>query len=107
MSLLLRTDDRKQQQHAQLGMSLRISRKSDVGSVPEGEEAGSEQEGSMSKDWYIEAHEREVADYMDRHPNATWEQAYNCTADRAYDRMRDEMADAADMVRLRRKEAGL
>jgi hypothetical protein len=58
----------------------------------------------MSKDWYIEAHEREVADYMDRHPNATWGQAYNRTADRAYDRMRDEMADAADMFRQRAKE---
>jgi hypothetical protein len=58
----------------------------------------------MSKDWYIEAHEREVADYMDRYPNATWEQAYNRTADRAYDRMKDEMADAADMIRMRAKE---
>jgi hypothetical protein len=58
----------------------------------------------MSKDWYIEAHEREVADHMDRHPNATWEQAYNRTADLAYDRMRDEMADAADVLRQRAKD---
>jgi hypothetical protein len=58
----------------------------------------------MSKDWFIEAHEREVADYMDRHPNASWGQAYDRTADRAYDRMVDEMADAADALRQRRKD---
>lgn len=61
----------------------------------------------MSKDWYIEAHEREVNDYLDRHPNASWQQAYDRTADRAYDRMRDEMADAADMLRQRRKDGEL
>jgi hypothetical protein len=59
----------------------------------------------LSKDWYIEAHEREVADYMDRHPNATWEQAYDRTADSAYDRMRDEIAAAADRLRQRAKDA--
>lgn len=58
----------------------------------------------MSKEWFIKAHEREVADYLDRHPSATWEHAYDRTADRAYDRMRDEMADAADMLRLRAKD---
>ena len=58
----------------------------------------------MSKDWFIEAHEREVAQYMDRHPNASWSDAYDRTADSAYDRMRDEMADAADMIRMRAKE---
>jgi hypothetical protein len=58
----------------------------------------------MSKEWFIEAHEREVADYMDRHPNASWSDAYDRTADRAYDRMRDEMADAADAIRQRRKD---
>jgi hypothetical protein len=58
----------------------------------------------MSKEWFIEAHEREVSDYMDRHPKASWERAYNATADSAYDRMRDEMADAADMARTRAKE---
>ena len=58
----------------------------------------------MSKEWFIEAHEREVADYLDRHPNATWEQAYDRTADRAYGRMTDEMADAADAIRTRTKE---
>jgi hypothetical protein len=59
----------------------------------------------MSKDWFIEAHEREVADYMDRHPNADWTTAYERTADSAYERMRDEMADAADTIRQRRKDS--
>lgn len=59
----------------------------------------------MSKEWFIEAHEREVAEYLDRHPNAAWAQAYDRTADRAYDRMRDEIADAADLARMRAKEA--
>ena len=60
----------------------------------------------MSKDWYIAAHEREVAEYLDRHPNASWSDAYERTADRAWDRMRDEMADAADFARMRKKEGG-
>jgi hypothetical protein len=59
----------------------------------------------MSKEWFIEAHEREVADYMDRHPNASWGQAYDRTADRAFDRMRDEMADAADHYYQQMKDA--
>lgn len=58
----------------------------------------------MSKEQFIEAHEREVAEYMDRHPNADWSEAYERTADRAWHRMRDEMADAADMARMRAKE---
>jgi hypothetical protein len=61
----------------------------------------------VSKDWYIEAHEREVADYLDRNPNASWADAYDRTADRAYDRMCDEMADVADMLRQRRKDGEL
>ena len=50
----------------------------------------------MSKEWFIEAHERAVAEYMDRYPNASWSDAY--------DRMRDEMADAADTLRQRAKD---
>lgn len=61
----------------------------------------------MSKEAYIAAHEREVADYMDRHPNATWEQAYDRTADRAYDRMREDMADKIDHYRQLRKDGEL
>lgn len=61
----------------------------------------------MSKEAYIEAHEREVAEYLDRNPSANWSTAYDRTADRAWDRMRDDMADAADMLRQRRKDEQL
>lgn len=61
----------------------------------------------MSKDDYIRAHEREVADYLDRHPNATWDEAYDRTADRAYDRMREELADKADHYRQMKKDEEL
>ncbi len=60
----------------------------------------------MSKEDYIAAHEREVADYMDRHPYATWSQAYDRTAHRAFDRMREDMDDAADAYRQRVKDEG-
>ncbi len=58
----------------------------------------------MSKEQYIAAHEREVADYMDRHPNASWDTAYELTAHRAYGRMCEDMADAADAARQRVKD---
>ena len=53
----------------------------------------------MSKELYIAAHEREIADYMDRHPNASWHDAYTRTADSAWDRMRDDIADRIDWLR--------
>ncbi len=59
----------------------------------------------MSKEQFIAAHEREVADYLDRHPNASWNAAYERTADRAYDRMREDMADAADAQRVKDGDA--
>jgi hypothetical protein len=59
----------------------------------------------MSKEDFIRAHEREVADYLDRHPNAPWADAYDRTADRAWDRMRDDMADRIDDYRQRIKDA--
>ena len=58
----------------------------------------------MSKEQYIAAHEREVAEYLDRNPNASWTDAYERTADRAWDRMREEMADRADWLRQRQKD---
>lgn len=61
----------------------------------------------MSKEQYIAAHEREVAEYLDRNPNASWAEAYNRTADRAYDRMREDMADKIDQARQQMKDAQL
>lgn len=56
------------------------------------------------KELFIAAHERLIEEYLERHPNATEQRAYDATADRAYDRMTDDMADRADVLRLRAKE---
>jgi hypothetical protein len=58
----------------------------------------------MSKEHFMAAHEALVEEYLDEHPEATWEQAYSATADGAYNRMRDRLADMADDYRQRRKE---
>lgn len=58
----------------------------------------------MSKEHFIAAHDQLVNEYLDRHPNADWRTAYDKTADRAYDRMRNNLADLADTARLRAKE---
>lgn len=60
----------------------------------------------MSKELWIAAHEREVAEYMDRHPNADWTTAYERTVDRVDDRMREDMADRIDQARQRMKDEG-
>jgi len=58
----------------------------------------------MSKEHFIEAHEELIAEYLDDHPDATEAEAYEATADAAYDRMTDNMAAAADAYRQRIKE---
>lgn len=60
----------------------------------------------MSKEHFIAAHEKLVAEYMDRHPDVDWATAYDKTADKAYDRMRDDLADLADAAKDRAKEEG-
>lgn len=60
----------------------------------------------MSKDHYIAAHEQLIAEYLERHPNATEAEAYDRTADGAYGRYRDNLADIADRVRQRMKDHG-
>lgn len=58
----------------------------------------------MSKEQYIIAHEAEILEYLERNPQATEEEAYDKTADRAYARMVDTMADLADTLRKRKQE---
>lgn len=58
----------------------------------------------MSKEAWLSAHEALVDEYLDAHPNATWDQAYNRTADGAWDRSRDMMADRIDAARDRMKD---
>lgn len=56
------------------------------------------------KEAFIEAHEELIEAYLERHPNATWDQAYEATADGAYNQMRENLFDRADTTRLRTKE---
>ncbi len=58
----------------------------------------------MNKDDFIAAHEALVEEYLEAHPNATWDQAYSRTADGAWDRSRDMMADRIDAALDRMKE---
>ena len=58
----------------------------------------------MSKEQFIAAHEREVADYLDRNPNASWSDAYLKTTERAFVRMVEDEAGRADMIRQRAKD---
>ena len=58
----------------------------------------------MSKERFMAAHERLVEEYMEENPLADWSDAYERTADAAYRLMADDMADAADFERKRRRE---
>ena len=60
----------------------------------------------MSKDLFIAAHMELVEEYLERHPSADWDEAYEVTADAAYDRYRDKWADLADAAKQRAKDAG-
>ena len=61
----------------------------------------------MSKELYMAAHEELVDEYMEEHPGVSWTDAYYITADAAYRRMKDRLADIADNYRDRMKEQGL
>ena len=56
------------------------------------------------KELFIEAHEELVDRYLETHPGATWDEAYEKTADRAYNHMTDKLADMADRLRQRMKD---
>jgi hypothetical protein len=60
----------------------------------------------MSKELYIAAHEELIEQYLEVHPEATEAEAYDRTADGAYDRYRDKYADMADAAKQRAKDAG-
>lgn len=53
----------------------------------------------MNKDFYLETLEIMIGDYLDEHPDATYDDAYELLADRAYDAALDRMADMADHYR--------
>jgi hypothetical protein len=58
----------------------------------------------MSKEMFIDAHMDLIDEYMEAHPEATEAEAYDKTADGAYSRMTDRMADIADHARDLAKE---
>jgi hypothetical protein len=53
----------------------------------------------MKKDFYLETLELLISDYMDEHPEVTWDEAYKAIVDRVYDVALDRMADMADYYR--------
>lgn len=53
----------------------------------------------MTKEWFMAAHEQLIEEYLEEHPDATEDEAYEKTADFAYDRMTDNMAAAGDSLR--------
>lgn len=57
---------------------------------------------SIGKELFMAAHERLIEEYEDAHPGC--KDAYERTADLAYDRMRDDLFDAADAARKRQRE---
>ena len=61
----------------------------------------------MSKEAYMAAHEELIGQYLEDHPEATEAEAYDKTADAAYDRMVDKMADLGDRLKDEMKEKGM
>lgn len=59
----------------------------------------------MSKELFMDAHEQLIEEYLEKHPDADWSEAYEKTADMAYGRMRDNLADRADYLRMKEKDA--
>lgn len=58
----------------------------------------------MSMKLFMAAHEKLIEEHLLKHPEDDWTAAYNKTADKAYDRMRDDLADKIDHYRLLKKE---
>ncbi len=56
------------------------------------------------KEMFIEAHEKLIEEYLEKHPGTSWEAAYDICADAAYGRMQDDLADRADAIRQRMKD---
>jgi hypothetical protein len=59
----------------------------------------------MSKERFIAAHEQLIEEYMEAHPEASEQEAYEKTADHAHGRMSDNLADMIDDARQRAKDS--
>lgn len=60
----------------------------------------------MSKELFIAAHEELIEEYLERHPEADWHEAYEATADFIQDRYADNIGDMIDRARDRAKYEG-
>ena len=60
----------------------------------------------FGKELFIAAHEELIEQYLNDHPEASDAEAYEATADGAYDRYTDKFADMADAAKQRAKDAG-
>lgn len=61
----------------------------------------------MSKELYIACHEALIEEYLEENclDDDHWHDAYEATADKAYERMRDMLADRADNIRKYGRDA--
>ena len=54
----------------------------------------------------MECHDQLIEEWMEDHPDADFSQAVDATADKAYARTIDRIADMADAIKDRMKEQG-
>lgn len=59
------------------------------------------------KELFIQAHEELIEEYFEKHPNASYEEAFEATQDKAYDRHVEKFADMVDQVRMTMKDRNL
>lgn len=60
----------------------------------------------MSKEMFMDAHAKLVEEYLEQHPDANDQEAYDATADKAWDRARDDYADMIDAAKQQAKDEG-
>lgn len=59
----------------------------------------------MSKELYMAAHEALIDEYLEETGSDDWSAAYEATADQAFERMQDQLADRADAIRKYGRDA--
>lgn len=61
----------------------------------------------MSKELYMDCHEALIEEYLEENglDDDHWEEASEATADAAYERMVDQLADRADAIRKYGRDA--
>lgn len=54
----------------------------------------------LYKDVYLDVLEELIEVYLETHPNATWDDAYELLQDKAYDVAMDQLADIVEHSRM-------